>query len=91
MVHISVVIPVYKAESCLEELYRRLKSAIEPITQDFEIVLIEDCGGDRSWKIIAELAQRDARASRACSSAAISASIAELPPGWTTATATGSS
>jgi dolichol-phosphate mannosyltransferase len=61
MPHISVVVPVYKAESCLEELYRRLKSAIEPITQDFEIVLIEDCGGDRSWQIIAELAQRDTR------------------------------
>jgi len=61
MAHISVVVPVYKAESCLEELYRRLKSAIEPITQDFEIVLVEDCGGDRSWQIIAELAQRDAR------------------------------
>jgi glycosyltransferase involved in cell wall biosynthesis len=61
MAHISVVIPVYKAEACLEELYRRLKGAIEPITRDFEIVLVEDCGGDRSWQIIAELAQRDAR------------------------------
>jgi polyisoprenyl-phosphate glycosyltransferase len=61
MAHISVVVPVYKAESCLEELYRRLKGAIEPITQDFEIVLVEDCGGDRSWQIITELAHRDAR------------------------------
>jgi polyisoprenyl-phosphate glycosyltransferase len=61
MAHISVVIPVYKAEACLEELYRRLKSALEPITPDFEILLVEDCGGDRSWQIITELAQRDAR------------------------------
>ena len=61
MAHISVVVPVYKAEASLEELYRRLKSAIEPITPDFEIVLVEDCGGDRSWQIITELAQRDAR------------------------------
>jgi dolichol-phosphate mannosyltransferase len=61
MAHISVVVPVFKAESCLEELYRRLKAALEPITQDFEIVLVEDCGGDRSWQIITELAQRDAR------------------------------
>ena len=36
--HLSVVVPVYKAESCLDELYRRLKAAIEPgITKDFEI------------------------------------------------------
>jgi dolichol-phosphate mannosyltransferase len=59
--HISVVIPVYRAEACLEELYRRLKDALEPISHDFEIVLVEDCGGDRSWQIIAELAQRDQR------------------------------
>jgi dolichol-phosphate mannosyltransferase len=61
MAHISVVIPVYRAEACLEELYRRLKDALEPISHDFEIVLVEDCGGDRSWQIIAELAQGDQR------------------------------
>ena len=61
MAHISVVIPVYKAESCLEELYRRLKAALEPVTPDFEILLVEDCGGDRSWELIKDLAQRDAR------------------------------
>lgn len=61
MAHISVVIPVYKAESCLEELYRRLKASLESITSDFEIILVEDCGGDRSWPIIVDLAKRDAR------------------------------
>lgn len=61
MPHISVVIPVYKAESCLEELYRRLKVSLETITVDFEIVLVEDCGGDRSWPMIVDLAQQDAR------------------------------
>ena len=44
---ISVVVPVYKAENCLDELYRRLVAALESITPDFEIVLVEDCGGDR--------------------------------------------
>jgi glycosyltransferase involved in cell wall biosynthesis len=61
MPHISIVIPVYKAEGCLEELYRRLKSSLESITTDFEIVLVEDCGGDQSWPMIVDLAQRDAR------------------------------
>ena len=61
MAHISIVIPVYRAENCLDELYRRLKSALESITADFEIVLVEDCGGDRSWPLIAELAKRDPR------------------------------
>jgi dolichol-phosphate mannosyltransferase len=58
---ISVVTPVYKAEGCLEELHRRLVAALSSITQDFEIVMVEDCGGDRSWNIIRELAARDAR------------------------------
>lgn len=61
MPHISVVIPVYKAEGCLHELYRRLHAALETITRDFEIVLVEDCGGDRSWAIIQTLAQGDPR------------------------------
>jgi len=61
MPHISVVIPVYKAEGCLEELYQRLKASLETITADFEIVLVEDCGGDQSWPTIVELARCDAR------------------------------
>ncbi len=61
MPHISVVTPVYKAEGCLDELYRRLVAALSGITQDFEIVMVEDCGGDRSWEIIQALARKDAR------------------------------
>ena len=59
--HLSVVIPVYKAESCLEELCLRLKIALESISPDFEIVLVEDCGGDNSWRVIERLAAEDKR------------------------------
>ena len=61
MSHIAVVIPVFGAERSLRELYARLKTALESITHDFEIVLVEDCGGDGSWHIITELAQADSR------------------------------
>ncbi|MHC4661419.1 MAG: glycosyltransferase family 2 protein [Planctomycetota bacterium] len=61
MAHIAVVIPVYKAEESLGELYECLKKSLEEISEDFEIVLIEDCGGDRSWEIIQELADKDER------------------------------
>lgn len=61
MPHISIVIPVYKAQNCLDELYSRIKNAVEPITQDFELLLVEDCGGDRSWEKIQDLAKADAR------------------------------
>jgi len=59
--HLSVVIPVYKAEDCLDELYRRLRSSLEQLTHNFEIILVEDCGGDRSWEIITRLARDDRR------------------------------
>jgi glycosyltransferase involved in cell wall biosynthesis len=58
---ISVIVPVYKAENCLDELYQRLKAALETISPAFEIVLVEDCGGDRSWEIIERLTAADAR------------------------------
>lgn len=61
MAHISVVIPVYKAESCLHELYSRLQVSLQEITDDFEIILVEDCGGDLSWDIIEELNRADPR------------------------------
>lgn len=58
---ISVVIPVYKAEKMLDELYRRLRDALETVSPRFEIVLVEDCGGDRSWEAIERLAAADPR------------------------------
>ena len=60
-VEISVVIPVYKADGCLHELYKRLNDALNKITSDFEIVMVEDCGGDRSWDIIVDLTKQDKR------------------------------
>lgn len=59
--HLSVVIPVYKAEHCLDELYRRLKDSLEKISPQFEILLVEDCGGDNSWQVIERLAAADPR------------------------------
>jgi dolichol-phosphate mannosyltransferase len=61
MAHLSVVVPVYKAENCLQELYLRLKASLEEIDNDFEIIMVEDCGGDGSWEIIVDLNKRDRR------------------------------
>lgn len=58
---ISVVIPVYKAQDVLDELYQRLRTSLESITREFEIILVEDCGGDNSWEIISRLADYDQR------------------------------
>lgn len=58
---ISVVSPVYKAEGCVAELCRRLKHAIEPLTEDYEIILVEDRSPDSSWSIIKDEALKDSR------------------------------
>jgi len=61
MTDISVVIPVFRASSSLSELHHRLVSQFETLKLKFEIIFIEDCGGDDSWIIIQSLAQNDHR------------------------------
>ena len=58
---ISVVIPVYRSQEVLRELHQRLVAALEPSVQSFEIILVEDCGGDDSWGVISEIAALDNR------------------------------
>jgi undecaprenyl-phosphate 4-deoxy-4-formamido-L-arabinose transferase len=58
---ISCVIPVYRAASLLPELYRRLSATLTDQNQTFEIVFVEDCGGDGSWEAIEALAGADPR------------------------------
>lgn len=58
---ISVVIPVYRSQETLEELHRRLTDALERIGNTFEVIFVEDCGGDDSWDVINALAIRDNR------------------------------
>lgn len=58
---ISVIIPVYQAEGCLQELYRRLVASVESVTKDFELILVEDHGTDQSWDLITHLSQSDPR------------------------------
>lgn len=61
MVHISIVTPVYKAESYILALYKAIVREVEKITLNFEIVMVEDCGGDGSWALIEAIAKDDTR------------------------------
>ena len=58
---LSIVIPVYRSAGILPDLYARLVDALGNISEPFEIIFVEDCGGDSSWSIITELASRDTR------------------------------
>lgn len=61
MREVSVVIPVFKAEATLRELHRRLVQVLEGLSERFEIIMVEDAGGDSSWDVISELAAADPR------------------------------
>jgi undecaprenyl-phosphate 4-deoxy-4-formamido-L-arabinose transferase len=56
----SVVVPVYKAQDMLPELHRRLKVVLESLGKPYEIIFVEDAGGDDSWTVIQRLAASDA-------------------------------
>ena len=58
---ISIVIPVYRSEKSLKELYERIKVVFEKNIIEFEIIFVEDYGGDNSWEIIKTLANKDKR------------------------------
>lgn len=58
---LSLVIPVYRSQSSLPLLYRRVVAVLEALEPKFEIVFVEDCGGDDSWEVIKEMASQDAR------------------------------
>jgi glycosyltransferase involved in cell wall biosynthesis len=48
----SVVIPAYNSEGSLTELIERLARVLNPLCQDFEIILVNDGSRDRTWEII---------------------------------------
>jgi len=52
---VSVVIPVYKSEDCLDELARRLTHVLDESGRTYEVVLVNDCSPDKSWRKIEEL------------------------------------
>jgi glycosyltransferase involved in cell wall biosynthesis len=49
---LSVVIPVYRSASTVEQLICRISTVLASITQSYEIVLVEDCSPDETWQTI---------------------------------------
>lgn len=58
---ISVVIPVYGCPGALEPLWERLTETLLKITNDYEIILVNDGCPKGSWNIIEKICQQDAR------------------------------
>lgn len=56
---LSVVSPVYLGEKMLNELVERIHKAVSPLTDSYEILLVNDCSPDHSWERISEICAVD--------------------------------
>jgi len=61
MTHLSVVIPVFNENTLINELTRRVKLNVEKITQDYEIILVDDGSSDSTWQKISDEARLEKR------------------------------
>ena len=55
----SVVIPVYNGEFYLEEVSHRIKNTFEKITDDYELIFVDDGSKDQSCKKLQEIQKKD--------------------------------
>lgn len=58
---IAVVVPIYMGKNVLRELCERLTVALEPITERYSIILVDDRGSDNAWPLIQELGRENNR------------------------------
>lgn len=59
---ISLIIPAYNEEDCVDELFTRLKNIFETEPQyDFEVVIVENGSLDSTWAKLQSIAGQDSR------------------------------
>lgn len=58
---ISVVVPVYGCPAAVSPLAERLIAALSSITEDFEIILVNDADPKNSWAEIEKVCKKDSR------------------------------
>jgi polyisoprenyl-phosphate glycosyltransferase len=58
---ISVIVPLYRCEPFIDELYERLAVTLAGISPNFEIIFVNDCGPMNDWQNVCRLAARDTR------------------------------
>jgi glycosyltransferase involved in cell wall biosynthesis len=58
---ISLVVPCHNEEGNLPKLAEAIRSVVDPLGIDYEVVITDDCSTDRSWVVLKELAAKDSR------------------------------
>ena len=57
----SVVIPVYGSSRVLKTLYERINNIFSTITNNYELIFVEDCSPDNAWDVILNICSFDNR------------------------------
>ncbi len=60
-VSLSVVVPVFRSGDALLPLYERLAQHLSALSDDWEIILVDDASPDNSWQVACSLREKDAR------------------------------
>jgi undecaprenyl-phosphate 4-deoxy-4-formamido-L-arabinose transferase len=56
---LSIVVPVYRSEGCLVALYDAITEALALIACRYELIFVNDCSPDGSWKVVEYLCMSD--------------------------------
>lgn len=56
---LTIVSPVYRGEKMVTELVRRIVDNVMPITDEYEIILVNDASPDNSWVEIAQQCEKN--------------------------------
>lgn len=59
--HISIVSPEYRGEKMVKELVDRIATSVSTITEDWEIILVNDASPDGTWSEIEKVCAQDKR------------------------------
>lgn len=60
-VDLSIVIPEYHGEKMVAELVRRVKTSVSAISENFELILVNDASPDGTWGEIQKACMEDVR------------------------------
>jgi glycosyltransferase involved in cell wall biosynthesis len=61
MTHLSVVVPVFNESSLIDELVKRVIKSVKTITEDFELIIVDDGSKDNTWNLIENEAKMEKR------------------------------
>lgn len=61
VLELSVLVPVYNEQESLQELYEKLRSALDSLNRSWELVMVDDGSTDASWSILQKISAADSR------------------------------